>query len=207
MFKQVKMFGLFGNKKRIEDLGKEVRGSFDNVKQDFNKVGKWIEHIDEQQKSNKEGMENLKNQIFEIQSNLEELKELISFFKQPIQGSLSKQNTSLFNKQTVFTPVQTPVQTPNFYGISNLSITERAIVWLLVNSELKLSYEDIAAMLGKTKSTIRGQINSIKQKSEGLVEEAMERNGKKRVYVPEEIKEKMLKKTKVSVHKSKKSRK
>ena len=70
---------------------------------------------------------------------------------------------------------------------------------------MKLSYHDLAAMLGKEKSTIRGQVNSIRQKSEGLIKEQVEENGKKRVYIPEEIKEKMLKKTKVRVKKNKKT--
>ena len=72
---------------------------------------------------------------------------------------------------------------------------------------MKLSYEDLALLLGKERATIRGQINAIKQKSEGLIEELVERNGKKRVFIPEEIKEKMLKKTKVRVKSDKKSEK
>jgi hypothetical protein len=59
-------------------------------------------------------------------------------------------------------------------------------------------------MLGKEKSTIRGQINAIKQKSE-VIKESVEKNGKKRLFIPEEIKEKMLKKAKVRVSSSKKS--
>jgi len=62
-------------------------------------------------------------------------------------------------------------------------------------------------MLGKERSTIRGQINTIKQRSEGLIEEEIEKNGKKRVFIPEEIKEKLLKKTKVRVDSGKKSKK
>ena len=58
---------------------------------------------------------------------------------------------------------------------------------------MKLSYEDLALLLGKERSTIRGQINSIKQKSEGLIKEFSEKNGKKRIYIEEEIKAKMQK--------------
>ena len=68
---------------------------------------------------------------------------------------------------------------------------------------MKLSYDDIASMTGKEKSTIRGQINSIKQKSESLISEKIEQNGKKRVFISEEIKENILKKTKVRVKKNK----
>ena len=58
---------------------------------------------------------------------------------------------------------------------------------------MKLSYEDLAAMLGKRKTTVRGQINAIKQKNEGLIEEIVGENNKKRVYIPEKIKEMLLK--------------
>ena len=73
-----------------------------------------------------------------------------------------------------------------------------------MNSEMKLSYEDLALMLGKERATIRGQINAIKQKNEGLIEEIVEKNGKKRVFIPQEIREKMLKKAKVRVKDRKK---
>ena len=68
------------------------------------------------------------------------------------------------------------------------------------------SYDVLAAMLGKERSTIRGQINAIKQKSD-IIDETIERNGKKRLSISEEIKEKMLKKVKVRVSNSKKSKK
>ena len=52
-------------------------------------------------------------------------------------------------------------------------------------------------MLGKTKATIRGQINVIKQKSEGLIEEVIGENNKKRVYIPEKAKNILLKSKKI----------
>jgi len=109
----------------------------------------------------------------------------------------------VFDKQTavyaVQTGVQTAVQTPK---LDHFSITERAILWILLNADMKLSYDDLAAMLGKERSTIRGQINRIKQKSE-IIEEQIEKNGKKRVFIPENLKEKLLKKTKVRVKRKK----
>jgi len=72
------------------------------------------------------------------------------------------------------------VQTPK---LDHFSITERAILWVLLNTDMKLSYDDLAAMLGKERSTIRGQINRIKQKSE-IIEEQIEKNGKKRLFIP-----------------------
>ena len=122
-----------------------------------------------------------------------------SLFKTTKQ--LSKEQTAVCAVQT---GVQTAVQTPN---LSQFSITEKAILWILLNTDMNLSYEDLAAMLGKEKSTIRGQINAIKQKSETLIQETIEANGKKRLYVPENIKEQMLKKTKVRINPDKKFKK
>ena len=122
-----------------------------------------------------------------------------------------KTPTAVYRKQTavqaVQSAVQTAVQTAENVNLSSFSLMERALIMVLLNSEMKLSYDDLAAMTGKSRATIRGQINSIKQKSEGLVEEIIERNGKKRVFIPENIKEKLLKKVKVRVSRQGKTRK
>ena len=120
-------------------------------------------------------------------------------FKTPKQ--LSKEQTAVYAAQTA---VQTAVQTPN---LDHFSTTERAIIWILLNTDMNLSYEDLAAILGKEKSTIRGQINSIKQKNRELIKEYIEKNGKKRVYISENIKEKLLKKQKVRIKSKKKQKK
>jgi chromosome segregation and condensation protein ScpB len=108
------------------------------------------------------------------------------------------------NKQTAPHTVQTGVQTGVQTDLlSNLTVMERAIVWALLNSEMRLSYEDIAALLGKDKSTIRGQINTIKQKNEGIILESREVSGKKRLYVPDEIRSMIIKSVKVKIKGSK----
>jgi len=206
------MFNWFSrknDKKEIEDVKKEVRSSFSLVKNDMDKISKWINHLNENDDSINSQLNDVKSEISNINDQVEQLKELISIVSDDIGKQLFKTPKPVYHKQTAVEPVQTAVQTAvqtgNFYGISNLSITERAIIWVLANNELKLSYDDLAAMLGKTRSTIRGQINSIKQKSIGLIEEYTEKNGKKRVYIPEEMKEKILKKAKVRVDKKKNS--
>lgn len=72
-----------------------------------------------------------------------------------------------------------------------------------MNSELKLSCDDIAALLGKDRATVRGQLNSIKRKNESLILEHVEKNGKKRYYVDPRIKEGLLKQLKNKVKKKK----
>ena len=194
------MLGLFKHKKRVEKLRTEVQDSFNHVKKDFNKVGEWITHLDDKHTSHKGEISNIKDQLLTIQEDLMELKDFFSFFGPQISKGLSKQTQTSVVKRPSTSAVQTPVQTAVQTDIlENLTVMERAIVWALLNSEMRLSYEDLAALLGKDKSTIRGQINTIKQKNEGLIEESREVNGKKRLYIPDEVRSLVVKSVKVKI--------
>ncbi len=201
------MFKFFRTKKEVKRIEEESKRSFENIKNDFSKVGKWIQHLDDKTTNNDLEMLDIKQQLNLIIEDLEELKEAFSLFGRP----LSKQTTHTVYKQTNNVDVQTAVQTAVQTSIlSNLTTSERAIVMALMYSsgeDMKLSYEDLAAMLNKDKSTIRGQINAIKQKSESLIKESRELNGKKRLYIPEEIAQLILKTVKVRVKKGKKEKK
>ena len=195
-----KMWSLFGHKNKVDKLKIEVQDSFNHVKKDFNKVGKWIKHLDDKHVLHKNEISDIKNQLLTIQGDLMEIKDFISFFG----PRLSKQTQTMSDKQTTTMTVQTAVQTAVQTDVlSNLTVMERAIVWALINSEMKLSYEDLAALLGKDKSTIRGQINTIKQKNEGIIMESRELNGKKRLYIPDEIRVMLVKSMKIKIKKIK----
>ncbi|MFQ5531436.1 MAG: hypothetical protein ACE5ES_02365 [Candidatus Nanoarchaeia archaeon] len=197
------MFWWFSGKREVERVEEETRKGFESVKKDINAVSGWIKHLDSEKNLHEKEVNEIKGVLSSIKNDLEGLKNVVSLMTEmPVRKQTTK-NKQLSNKQTAVYAVQTAVQTPN---LEQFSITERAIIWILLNTDMKLSYDDLAAMLGKERSTIRGQINSIKQKGE-IIEEQVEKNGKKRVYVPEEIKEKMLKKTKVRVKSSKKHNK
>ena len=205
------MFWLFG-KKKVKLLEEETKNSFQQVKNDIEGVGKWIKHLDSKDKQVFEILGEVKRELATINEEVEGVKEAVSLVNLSVENKRLLKKTGVLHKQTdvysVQEPVQTPVQTGNFYDIlQGLSSNERLIILTLINSELKLSYEDIARLLGKERSTIRGQINAIKRKSEGLIQEIAESNGKKRVYVSEEIKEKLEKYAKVRVRKEKKTRK
>jgi predicted transcriptional regulator len=202
------MVWFFGQKKKYEKLKEEVQESFNHVKSDFNKVGDWIKHLDGKYKKQDEQIVDIQEQLLYIQSEIGDIKELISFFKPQLTQPLSKQLPTVRDKQTMSAAVQTAVQTPVQTDIlDNLTVMERAIVWALLNSEMKLSYEDLAALLGKDKSTIRGQINTIRQKNDGLIEEFREVSGKKRIYIPEEMRNKIVKSVKIRVNDPKKAKK
>ncbi|MEK6896981.1 MAG: hypothetical protein AABW93_00435 [Nanoarchaeota archaeon] len=197
---------LFGGKKEVERLKEDTKKGFESVKEDINSVGKWIKHLDSEKNLQQKEMDEIKEVLSSIQTDLEGIKNVVSIANELGPRRKNQTTKQLFDKQTpvyaVQTGVQTGVQTPNF---DQFSVTERAILWVLLNSDLKLGYDDLAAMLGKERSTIRGHINRIKQKDFGLIEEVIEKNGKKRVFVPEEVKERFLKRVKVRVGKREKA--
>ena len=202
------MFGWF-RKKSDEKFQEEIKKSFVDVKHDMDSVGKWIKHLDGQDKQLFDILFELRQEISSIKDEVESLREGVDL------ENLAEKNKQVFkklpvlNRQTgvedVQTAVQTGVQTANFSDIlKNLSGNEKLLIRTLLLEDMKLSYEDLALMLAKEKSTIRGQVNSIKQKNEGLIEEVVEKSGKKRVFIPSEIKEKLQKYVKVRVKKDKK---
>ncbi len=205
------MFGwLFGkDTKRLED---DTKKSFSSVRDDMDKIGKWLKHLKDEDKQLFDIVSELKQELSTIKGEIGEIRESIDLAAESRASKQLFKKLPVLHKQTavegVQEDVQTPVQTGNIYDIlKNLTSNERLIVFTLLNSEngMKMSYEDLAMLLGKEKATIRGQINAIKQKSEGLIEEIIEKNGKKRVYIPEETREKLLKYAKVRVRGSKKS--
>jgi len=198
---------LFGGKKEAKRVEEETKKGFESVKKDLSNVGGWIKHLDSERNLQKKELEELKNVLSSIQEELEETKNVLL-----VMGNLKPNGNIRLSKrvskggkgvEAVQTGVQTGVQTPN---LDQFSITEKAIIWILLNTDMKLSYDDLAAMMNKERSTIRTQINGIKQKNE-IIEEIIEKNGKKRVFIPENIKEMLLKKPKVRVKTKKKGKK
>lgn len=204
------MFWWF-NRKKIKELEEKTQDGFSAVKKDMDVVGKWVKHLNKQDKQ-------LFDEIFSLQDEISSLKDEIAALREGVELAFGEEkNKQVFKKLPVLnkqTPVedvqelvQTAVQTGNIYDIlKKLSSNERVIVFTLLNSDMKLSYEDLALLLGKDKATVRGQINAIKQKSGGLIEEITEKNGKKRIFLPEEIKEKLKKYAKVRVGERKKAK-
>jgi len=188
------MFNFFKKKvekEEFEVLKQGVQTGFNTVKQDIGDVGKWIKHLNSNDDELKNEVSELNEELASMKEELENLKNMVSIVG---NKEVFKHGQTVFNKQTAFkgvlNSVQTGVQT---VFLDKLSTTERAIIYVLLNSDMKLSYADLAAMLGKRKATIRGQINSIRQKSEGLIEEIVSENNKKRVFIPEKIKTMLLK--------------
>lgn len=199
------MFWFF-SKKKGNELEEKTKHGFISVKKDIDAVSKWIKHLDANDKQLFDMFNLLREDLSSIKEDLDSLREGLDLVSNSPKNRQVFKELPVFPKQTpdeeVQKIVQTAVQTDNIYGnLKGLSGNERLVVYTLMNSEMKLSYEDLALLLGKERSTIRGQINSIKQKSEDLIQEIVEKNGKKRVFVPEEIREKLQKYAKVRVGK------
>jgi len=198
---------LFGSKKEAEEIKEETRKAFDAVRKDIDHVGKWIKHLHGKDAEHHELISSADSRLSSVETELQILREQI---EQMQAAGLFKQTPTAVYKHTavqgvldaVQTPVQTGVEATFLFGntispLENLTSMERAIVYLLLQSDMRLSYEDLAVMLGKDRSTLRGQINLIKKKCEGLIMEHIESNGKKRVYIPDEIKQKLVKNAKM----------
>jgi hypothetical protein len=192
----------WSSKKSIKELEEKTENSFSAVKRDMDSVGKWIKHLDTKDKQLFDLFFSLKDEISTLNDELAALREGMDLAVEEEKNKRVFKKLPVFGKQTpvedVQKAVQTAVQTDNIYGIlKNLSGNERLVILTLLNSDMKLSYEDLALLLGKERSTIRGQVNAIKQKTQGIIQEVVEQSGKKRVFIPGEIKEKMQKYAKV----------
>lgn len=184
---------------RIDEVHDILKNSFSNLKKDMTHVSKWLS--DSKQKE--EGRD---KRLDLLDRRLDELEQLFG----QLQTDIRSKRTSVH----VQTPVQTIVQTgkkknkESYDGLEDalrhLTTMERTVVWMLLNTDLKMSYDDMCIALGKDKSTLRGQINNIKQKAEGLVSEFSEPSGKKRFYMQDELKEHLLSEFKTASVKSEK---
>jgi len=202
---------IFGKKDDHEEFRSDIKHAFSSVKKDISNAAEWIKHLHTRDKHHENRVDNIDERLSNIENELENIKNFMTFFSSRMNRGFSKQlfkqeQTAVY-KQTAVEGVQTGVQTPvQTAFLGNLSVMERAIVWVLLNTDMKLSCEDIAAILNKEQATIRGQLNSIKQKSENLIAEMIEKNGKKRYYVDEKLKEMILSdmsQTKIKVRKKK----
>lgn len=201
------MFGLFGKKVKKEEFEHHksaVQTALNSAKQDVLNLSRWIEHLDNADSGLKSDVEDIYEELSTVKSELQELKNMVSLAVSPKVLKKIQADQTAVDKQTAVLAVQNGVQTAvQTAFLEKLSISERALVMILLNSDMKLSYEDLGAMMAKDSTTIRGQVNSIKQKCHGLIHEQIEKNNKKRLYIPEKLRNTLLKRVKVSAKRAK----
>jgi len=138
------MFWIFKIKKRVDEVNVETKKGFETVKKDISSISEWIKHLDQEKKNQKLIIDNLKEDLSSVQEEIEGIKNIVSLsvdlntntlFKQPF-----KTTRAASNKQTAVYPVQTGVQTGvQTPKLSSFSITERAIILVLLNADMNLS--------------------------------------------------------------------
>jgi DNA-binding CsgD family transcriptional regulator len=169
--------------KKISELDDKIENSFFNVRNDMENLIKWINHFHNKHRGHDNELENIKFRLEDVEKKLE-------YIWTTVQTAVQTNKVSKQIKTDV-RPKQMSVQ-KNLQDLRSLTVMERAVVWVLLNTDLKMSYDDLCVVLGKDKSTLRGQINNIKQKNESLIKEYIEKNGKKRFYIDEKLKNEIL---------------
>ncbi len=197
------MFGFFKKRddnahKKIEDLNHTVSSSFLNLKKDMTEVGNWITHFKGKHDNHEDELQKVYRRLEGIEKDIDEIKDAWTHVQTGVQTRVQTGQTRVQTRvrQTDVRLKQMSVQTSTLEKLKYLSVMERGIVWILLNSDIKMSYEDLYTALGKNKSTLRGQINNIKLKSPELIKEAVENDGTKRFYVEESVKDEILNRSK-----------
>lgn len=104
------MFGwLFGNKKEVERVEEDTKKSFELVKKDINSISAWIKHLDSEKNLQKKEIEDIKEALYSINSEVEGIKNVISIMGNLNAGGKIKNFKQLSNKQTAVQAVQTAV--------------------------------------------------------------------------------------------------
>jgi len=176
---------------KFVNLHESLHNSFSNIKRDMGGINRWLDHF-------KNKHENHDKKFDLLNQRINNIEEVIDGIQTAVQtGGLSKQvQTDNCPNICLSMSKQDEEDLPISKKLKKLTLMERAVVWALLNTDLKLSYEDLRVALGKDKSTLRGQINNIKSKSEGLIEEYPENDGTKRFCISEKIKREILKEVK-----------
>ena len=182
-----------GKRKNIESRFNEIHeslsNSFSKIKDDVFSLNSNLQNLHKHKENHSEILENIESRLLYIENLMEEALSNKTFVQ---TNRLSKQTqTNVRLKQT-----SVPVQTVLLDNLKRLTPMERALVWALLNTDLKLSYADLSRILGKDESTVRGQVNNIKMKTDNLILEKSENNGQKRFYIVEKVKDKIMKKYK-----------
>lgn len=188
------VFGwLFGKNKELDQHKKEVSNHIRSLKDELGKAAHWINHLHSKGENHDVSIGEMRERMDSLENDVGEIKTFISFFNTHAIKQVSKQYQTPMDKQPAVVGVQTPIQTSiQSAFLRSLTASERLVVWILLNTDMKLSCEDVSVLLNKDRSTVRGQLNNIKNKSDGLIKEVVENSGKKRFFIDEKVREMLL---------------
>jgi len=170
--------------KKVDSLNESMIDSFSKIKGDMEHVGRWINHFSGKHDNHEKEIKQIYDRLSQIEGRLEDVWTRVRTGVRTGKVSGRTRTDSRSKQMSV---------QENVDSLRNLTMVERSVVWVLLNTDLKMGYDDLVVVLGKDKSTLRGQINNIKQKNESLIREIVENDGRKRFYIDEKIKNKVFK--------------
>lgn len=180
-------FWIFGKKeeaKKIDRLHNHVSESFSRVKDDINKIGVWIRHLDEHKNKHY-------NRLEEFEKRLLILEDIIHFREKKEPG-IERSSVQAFNR-IQSRSVQSFMNVQSLETLSEIiTPKEKKVIMCLLEAEMPLEYVDIAKKLGISIITTRRHINDIK-KSGFKIEEKMNVDTKRKIFfIKNEVKNAIL---------------
>ena len=89
------MFEWLFSTKKVKKLEEETKRSFSDVKRDMDVIGKWIKHLDKQDKQLFDVVYSFRNELSSVQEEIESLREGINVMD---MGLKNKQVLKVFKK-------------------------------------------------------------------------------------------------------------
>lgn len=175
---------------KFDNIHSSLHKSFLNVKMDVTHLIAKIDKINEDHIMKKSEIEELNKRVNQIEQIIDHMfNQKTRVFGQPFEV---KQTNIGFKQPNSFIRTDNQMDRKGDKWTRNFTPMERTIINILLNTDMQLSYDDLSVMMGRDKSTIRGQMNNIKMKNELLVTEIVQKDGKKRFYVEDRLKSEIL---------------
>jgi len=102
------VFRWFSRKKDIEKIEEDTKKGFESVKKDITSVSGWIKHLDSEKAIQKQEIDEIKEIVASMQTEIEGLKSVISMTHEKKAKQVFKTPKQLSNKQMAVQAVQNP---------------------------------------------------------------------------------------------------
>jgi hypothetical protein len=190
-------------KKEVNNLQTNVKGSFEKMRQDLGVVYRWLTHVI---KKNKDLEESHKQLSFTSEKDREKIISWINHFSEErdiIKGDIKKLSSYIVDMHGEFKHLyrkleglETASNFPKFeeeYDIpmessvkfSDLTPSESTFVNLLMDSNDKLTYDQISERLGLNYGTVKNRLSAIRKKGIEINWDLNE-NSEKKFYLNDE---------------------
>ncbi|VVB60865.1 Uncharacterised protein [uncultured archaeon] len=196
----------------FQNLSEKVRVSDKNIEMIYNAMEEMLQDIEKNAKnismlaksshsgqaigleSANEDVPVLKSQLRALESKMTENRKKINELMQLSRLSIQNYDEIREIKQQIGSKerVQKAPSVNERYKPEGFSAKESKIINALLNSEIPLTYEEIAAQVNISPITVKGYINSIKRKNQDIIVENAKGKGRKAYSIRQEYKIKIL---------------